>query len=168
MNARRRCRLWAARGGLGAIEFAFVAPFLLALLLGVLDFGMAFWQKIEVANAADAGAQWGMSNTYNVDSIRSVVQAATSLSIPVANITPTNPCGCATSTGITTGYGTPPSCTACPDLTTAKTYIVVDAHVCYSTLFNWPGLTRCSGGDANCTGCSSSQISLTGQSFVLK
>ena len=92
MKARRWCRLWAATGGLGAIEFAFIAPVLLMMLLGVLDFGMAFWQKMEIANAADAGAQWGMANPYNVESIRNVVTSATSLSIPNPenNVTPSN------------------------------------------------------------------------------
>src|SRR6185436_17002438 len=80
----------------------------------------------------------------------------------------TNPCGCATSTGVAGGYGTPPSCTACPDGTTAQTYIVVNTHICYSTLFHWPGLTYCSGSDSNCTGCSSTQLALTAQSAVLK
>jgi len=161
MKQRQWYRLGKAKDGLGAIEFAFIAPVLLALLLGVLDFGMAFWQKIEIANAADAGAQWGMSNTYDATSIRSVATSATSLT--GLTVSPRNVCGCATSSGITEGYGTAPSsCTTCPDSSTAKSYIVVDAHVCYSTLFSWPGLTY--GGD----GCGSNKISLTAQSFVLK
>src|SRR5579863_8540012 len=102
MSKGRWVRLWRAREGLGAIEFGFIAPFLLMLLLGVIDFGMAFWQQIEISNAADAGAQWGMQNSYNKSSIQSVVQAATSLSIATSNILPTNPCGCATSTGVAT------------------------------------------------------------------
>ena len=40
------------------------------------------------------------------------------------------------STGVTGGYGTPPSCTACPDGTTAQAYIVVNTQMCYSTLFH--------------------------------
>lgn len=157
-------RLWRARDGLGAIEFGFIAPVLLTLVLGILDFGMAFWQQMEIANAADAGAQWGMDNTYNSDSIKSVVQAATSLSIPTANITPSNPCGCATSSGVAT-Y----SCSAtCPDGTTPQPYIVVNTHICYSTLFTWPGLTYCSSGNSNCSGCGSNQIVLSAQSVVLK
>ena len=157
-------RLWRARDGLGAIEFGFIAPVLLTLVLGILDFGMAFWEQMEIANAADAGAQWGMENTYNSDSIKTVVQAATSLSIPTANITPGNPCGCATSSGVAT-Y----SCGAtCPDGTTPQTYIVVNTHICYSTLFTWPGLTYCSSGASNCTGCGNNQIVLSAQSVVLK
>src|ERR1041385_2419145 len=107
MKVLRWRRLGTARDGLGAIEFAFVAPFLLALILGILDFGMAFWQKIEVANAADAGAQWGMSNSYDATSIRSVASSATS--VTGLTVSPRSVCGCASSSGITEGYGTPPS-----------------------------------------------------------
>ena len=160
----RWSRLWAASDGMGAIEFGFVAPVLLALTLGILDFGMAFWQQMEIANAADAGAQWGMDNVYNASSITSVVQNATGLSIASGNVTPSNPCGCPTTTGVST-Y----SCgSTCPDGTAPQPYIVVSAHVCYATLFSWPGLSYCSTGTGNCTGCTSSQISLTAQSVVLK
>jgi Flp pilus assembly protein TadG len=156
--------MWAGTSGLGAIEFAFVAPVLAALLLGIVDFGMAYWQKIEIGNAADAGAQWGMTNTYNATSITTVATSATNLSLSGGNISPSNPCGCASSTGVAI-Y----SCGAtCPDGTTPKTYIVVNTHVCYSTLFNWPALNYCSAGNTSCSGCSNSQISLTAQSIVLK
>ena len=168
MKQRRRFRLWAARDGLGAIEFGFIAPFLVLMLLGILDFGMGFWQQMEIANATDAGAQWGMANSFDQNSITSVVQAATNLSLPSSNITAITECGCPSSTGITAPYGTPPSCTACPDGTGAQPYIVVSAHVCYSTIFSWPGLTYCSSGNTQCGGCSSSQISLSAQSTVLK
>ena len=161
-------RLWRARDGLGAIEFGFIAPVLLTLLLGILDFGMAFWQEMEISNAADAGAQWGMSNTYDAPidqtspSIQSVAQSATNLS--GITVSSTNPCGCPTSSGVTV-Y----SCgSTCPDSTTPQPYIVVNTHICYSTLFTWPGLTYCSSGNSACTGCSSNQISLGAQSVVLK
>jgi Flp pilus assembly protein TadG len=154
-------RIWAANDGLGAIEFGFIAPVLIAMLLGVLDFGIAFWHKMEISTAADAGAQWGMSNSYHENNIRLVAQSATNLT-PIT-ITPTNPCGCPSATGITIGYGTPPSCTTpCPDATAAQPYIVVNAQKCYSPLFHWPGLSY--GGDS----CTSSQISLKAQAFVLK
>jgi len=166
MNKQQISRLWRAREGLGAIELGFIAPVLLTLFLGIIDFGMAFWQQMQIANAADAGAQWGMANAWNDSSIRTVAQSATNLS--TVNVSSTNPCGCATNTGVAGGYGNPPSCTACPDGTTAQTYIVVNTRICYSTLFHWPGLTYCSGSDSNCTGCSSTQLALTAQSAVLK
>lgn len=167
MGKKRFSRLWRAKEGLGAVELGFIAPVLMTLLLGIFDFGMAFWQQMEIANAADAGAQWGMSNAYNSSSITTVAQSATNLSTNV-NVNSTNPCGCASDTGVAGGYGNPPSCTACPDGSTAKPYIVVNTQMCYSTLFHWPGLTYCSNSDSNCSGCSATQVALTAQSAVLK
>ena len=167
MSKKSFSRLLAETRGLGAVELGFIAPVLLTMLLGIFDFGMAFWQQMEIANAADAGAQWGMSNTYSDASIRTVAQSATNLAANV-NVSSTNPCGCASNTGVTSGYGNPPSCTTCPDGTAAQTYIVVNTRMCYSTLFHWPGLTYCSTADSNCSACSSTQVALTAQSAVLK
>jgi len=161
-------RLWAARDGLGAIEFGFIAPVLLVMLLGVLDFGMAFWQQMEIANAADAGAQWGMSNDYNETSIRTVAQGATNLT--GTTIIPSPECGCVDSATnrISTGYatGSPPVCTSCPTGSVSSTpsnYIVVNAKICYTPLFpTWPFLQY--GTD----GCASNKIVLKAQAFVLK
>src|SRR6476646_8114023 len=117
MGKKHFSRLWSASEGLGAIELGFIAPVLLVMLLGVLDFGMAFWQQMEIANAADAGAQWGMSNDFNETSIRTVAQSATYLT--GATINPSPECGCVDSATnrISTGYGvgSPPLCTLpCP------------------------------------------------------
>jgi hypothetical protein len=107
-----------------------------------------------------------MSNTYNEANIRTVAQSATNLT--GTTITPSNECGCVNSSTnrITTGYGSPGSCTACPTGSlsgTASNYIVVNAKVCYKPVFpTWPGLGY--GGD----GCASNTISLKAQSFVLK
>lgn len=162
MKGLRSWRLWRASDGLGAVELGFLAPVLLTLLLGILDFGMAYWQQMQIANAADAGAQWGMSNPYNRDSITTVATSATNLSGITVN--PSNPCGCASTTGVSI-Y----SCSStCPDGSTPKSYIVVSARICYATLFTWPGLNYCGSGDSNCSGCGGNEVSLTAQSVVLK
>jgi len=162
MADRRWRQLWAASDGLGAIELGFLAPILLTLLLGIVDFGMAYWQQMQVGNAANAGAQWGMSNPYDEDSIRTVAASATGLF--GISVTPSNPCGCASNTGVTV-Y----SCNStCPDNSMPKYYIVVDTRICYSTYFTWPGLTYCSVDNVNCSGCTANQIALSAQSVVLK
>jgi Flp pilus assembly protein TadG len=46
--------------GTAAIEFAAVASFLSFLLLGLTDFGVGYWEKIEVGNAARAGAEYAV------------------------------------------------------------------------------------------------------------
>ena len=154
--------LWRSEDGLGAVELGLIAPILMLLLLGIIDFGMAYWQQMQVRNAANAGIQWGMSNSYDEDSIKTVAASATNLS-GIA-VTPSNPCGCATSTGVTIL-----ACASlCPDNTSPKPYIMVNARVCYATLFTWPGLPYCSIENADCTGCGADQIALSAQSVLLQ
>jgi len=45
--------------GGAAVELAVVSPLLLLLIIGVLDYGRAFYTSITVANAARAGAEYG-------------------------------------------------------------------------------------------------------------
>jgi Flp pilus assembly protein TadG len=162
-------RLWASEDGFSAVELGFIAPILLMLLLGVLDFGMAFWEQMQIANAADAGAQWAMSNTFNESTITNIVTDATNLSGAIrVDPAPIQLCGCATGSSVTYGYGSIGNCTSCPDGTTAQTYIVVNTRICYATLFKWPALSYCSSSDSSCSGCNSGQVALTAQSVVLQ
>lgn len=59
MNHRgRRSLATKNQRGNAIVEFAFLAPFLLILALGVGDFGRAMYASIVVNNAARAGAQY--------------------------------------------------------------------------------------------------------------
>jgi Flp pilus assembly protein TadG len=169
MCKKRLSRLWAATEGLGAVELGFIAPFLLLLLLGIADFGLAFWQQMEIANAADAGSQYAMANSFDQNTVTNIARNATNLtSVQLDQPAPAQICGCATSTGVTSGYGIYPNCTSCPDGTAAKGYVVVNTRICYTTLFTWPGLNYCSTSTSSCSGCSANQIALTAQSIILK
>lgn len=44
------------------VELAVASIFLLLLLMGIIDFGFLFGDKIAVANAARAGARWGSTH----------------------------------------------------------------------------------------------------------
>lgn len=44
--------------GQGLIEFALALPVLLLLVIGVLDFGMAFFVKVQLENSAREGANY--------------------------------------------------------------------------------------------------------------
>jgi Flp pilus assembly protein TadG len=50
----------AAHGerGAAAVEFALVSVVLLFILVGILQFGITFWQWLEVEHAAREGARW--------------------------------------------------------------------------------------------------------------
>ena len=44
-----------------------------------MDFGMGFWEQIQVGNAARAGAQYAIFNGWNQSGISTAVTSATSL-----------------------------------------------------------------------------------------
>lgn len=44
--------------GAAAVEFALVSTILVALLIGIVQFGFTFWEYIQVAHAAREGVRW--------------------------------------------------------------------------------------------------------------
>jgi Flp pilus assembly pilin Flp len=57
--------LFDAKGAV-AVEFAVVSVFLSLLFIGMIDFGLGFWEQMLVGNAARAGAEWAISNSNGV------------------------------------------------------------------------------------------------------
>lgn len=81
--------------GAAAVEFALILPVLLLLLLGIIQFGITFYQWIEMEHAAREGARWG-SLGYTATDIRAKVKEAApglspALSDAQITVTPTNP-----------------------------------------------------------------------------
>ena len=63
--------------GSNIVEFALILPLLLVLVFGIIDFGLALFDKAVITNASREGARAGM--VFNVprltdDQIRAVVQ----------------------------------------------------------------------------------------------
>lgn len=48
----------ARQDGAAAVEFALVSTILVALLIGIVQFGFTFWEYIQVAHAAREGVRW--------------------------------------------------------------------------------------------------------------
>ncbi|HVS44986.1 MAG TPA: TadE family protein [Candidatus Dormibacteraeota bacterium] len=63
----RRLHRRGARGQ-GLVEFALVAPLLLALAFGIFDFGRGMSANVTVTNASREGARWFSANASNLDS----------------------------------------------------------------------------------------------------
>src|SRR5689334_18227335 len=109
-------RLWRSDDGVSAIEFAVIGGVLSMLLLGVLDFGIGYWQKVQVGDAARAGADYAERNGYDSTKIQSAITNATTLAGIQATPAPSSFCGCP---NITSGV-TSVSCSAsCSDGTSA-------------------------------------------------
>jgi Flp pilus assembly protein TadG len=97
----RAAALLRCRAGAAAIEMAFMAPILVFLAAGMIDFGIGIYDKMLVADAAQAGATYAQLN---------------------ANCTNTSTCfndiGCSTN-GTTAGTTNTSSCTFDQNVVTA-------------------------------------------------
>jgi Flp pilus assembly protein TadG len=50
-------RLWSARGGVTAVEMAFLMPVFLLFLMGIVEFGRALWTQTALQFAVEAAAR---------------------------------------------------------------------------------------------------------------
>ena len=82
----RRSSSWLARGrqGTAAVELALVAPMLLTLVAGIIDFARVYHDEIELSSAVAAAAQYALNNASSINST-SVTSLAATLSGIVAN-----------------------------------------------------------------------------------
>lgn len=138
---RRSLRSFCARhragtSGAAAIEFAFVASILAVMAIGVLDAGMGFYRKMQVQDAAQAGAYYAMRHGFVPSGIQNAVTGATTYSQIAASPAPRQYCGCPSNTSIAAT-----TCGAsCADGLKAPTYVEVSARAPYRTVLIYPFL----------------------------
>lgn len=142
----RSCR--SSEKGQAAIEFAFIAPVLLLLLLAVADFGRVFFVSVSVNNAARAGAQYGSQSVTDAADSTGMEAAATTDGANISgwNKPTASQCTCVASQNI-------PACAAryCMHAPQA-TYVTVGTSATFNTIFPYPGIP--------------SSITLTGQAIM--
>jgi Flp pilus assembly protein TadG len=126
------------RDGISAIELAICLPLIVALLIPMVDLGMSAYTKMQLVNAAQAGAEYAAKNGFDATNISTAVTNATGLSGISANPAPAESCGCVSGTTIT-DTTTPPCSTGCAS-GTEGVFVTVNAQVSYSTLFPYPGI----------------------------
>ena len=57
---------WSETNGAALVEFTIFAPLLVVTSIYTMDFGLLFYNKMEVQNAAQAGVDWAIANRiYN-------------------------------------------------------------------------------------------------------
>ena len=129
-------RLLRGEHGAGAVEFAIGATLLAGLLIPLIDLGMGFYQKMQVQDAAQAGAQYALAHGWNSTAIENAVTSATALSSISASPAPVRNCGCPQGTSVTSSTcgGT------CAGGQSVGTYVTVSAQATYTPLIPYPVL----------------------------
>ncbi|MCH7929955.1 MAG: pilus assembly protein [Proteobacteria bacterium] len=103
MNVRRSnltrvgvAALKSARGA-AVIEFALLAPIVLLMVVGAIDFGTFIYQKMQLQSAARAGAQYAIQSDATVTDtagIATAAQIASELDFTGVTLTTTRYCAC--------------------------------------------------------------------------
>jgi Flp pilus assembly protein TadG len=75
ISISHRVRALRSEQGQTAVEFALIAPLLIVLLLGVVQFGIAFNNYLTITDAARAGARKAIVLRFNGGSVKDVEDA---------------------------------------------------------------------------------------------
>lgn len=127
---------FSSEEGSSIVEVALAVPVLLALMVGVVDFGRAYYLAMEVAGAAHAGAEYGVQSPSDATGIKAAA-AADAPDVPNLTVaTPVYGCECSDGTSFSTSCVNKPTCTANNVVYSVK----VTVSASYKTLFPWPGL----------------------------
>ncbi|WP_271566512.1 TadE/TadG family type IV pilus assembly protein [Bradyrhizobium sp. CCBAU 11386] len=119
--------------GAAAIEFGIMIPLLSLMVVSVSDIGLAVYRKMQVEQAAQAGAQYAIARGFDASGISSAVTSATNSTVITASPAPVQFCGCPTNEGVSSV-----SCgTVCSGGAQAGTYATVSAQATYYTLINY-------------------------------
>ena len=86
-------RLLQRQDGVAAIEFAIMAPLLIALLIGTIEIGLTIRASIEAQEAVSAGALYASQKGFDSPGIIAAVQAATAHADLTASPAPSEFCG---------------------------------------------------------------------------
>lgn len=110
------------------VEFALISPILLIVILGLVDFGLAMSNKMELVSAARSGAQLALADSSDTSAIKSAVVAATDNEITTSDVTTTEFCECSDGTTITCGA-------TCGDGSSNKYYMTITAQQSFTAVF---------------------------------
>ena len=129
-------RLFGDPRGSVSVELGIVLSLLTVMVIPTVDIGMGAYTQMQVANAAQAGAEYAAVNGWNSGNVSTAVTSATSLGGISASPAPTETCGC-----VTAGAVVAATCGAtCSNGNTAGSFVTVNAQATYTTLFSYPGL----------------------------
>jgi Flp pilus assembly protein TadG len=116
--------------GVAAVEFGIIVPILVLMVVATVDLGKGFYFKMQIEDAAQAGAAWAVKNGFNANAISNAVTSAVSEPAISVSPAPVQFCGCASVSGISTV-----TCgTTCSGGILSGTYTTVSAQMTYNTI----------------------------------
>ena len=129
--------LCKANHGASLVELAFVIPILLLLVFGAADFGRAYYETLELVNAAHAGAEYGSQHPSDTAGITTAAQqSAPNVSLNTPTVT--YGCECSDGSSYFQNCSTTPSCTANAARGSNVVHRVkVTTSAVYTTLVPW-------------------------------
>lgn len=95
-------RLWKCKDGAAAVEFALTLPILIVVVLGVMQFGQAFWAQNALHYAVEQTARCMTYNTSSCNSTTATKNYASTISGYVFDpsvFSPTTSADCGTGAG---------------------------------------------------------------------
>ena len=93
-------RLAASEDGPSAVEFALISAILVPLMLGLVDYGLAEFKKMELVGAVRSGAQYTLLKGYDSDTVESIIGDATNIDSNDLTISSSEFCECLDGTSI--------------------------------------------------------------------
>jgi Flp pilus assembly protein TadG len=132
-------RAFRDTSAVSAVEFALVAPLLIAIPIPVLDLGLGLYTQMQVKEAAQAGAQYALLHGYDSAQIQAAATGATPVSLGAGAVSSQENCGCPNGTSLTLG-GAPGSCATCTSGATPGDYVSVTVTTTYAPPVAFPSL----------------------------
>lgn len=135
-----------AREGVAAVEFALCASLLVSLFVGAVSLGLASWTKMQVGNAARAGAAYAATHDPGearfIANVTAAAQNATALSTRV-QVPPFAPVANSCTDPASGQISPAGKATTCPVTKSPPgTYVTVATTYSYSFILPVPGIAN--------------------------
>jgi len=126
--------------GVATAEMAFLMPVLLIAALGLVDFGRAAYEAMDLDGAANAGAAYAVRSpaaSLNKTAIRTAALAGlgTDFDASMVTIDSARTCECADGSTVDCGK-------SCGGTTSPLMFVRVRASKTFNTLFTYPGIPK--------------------------
>jgi hypothetical protein len=132
--SRVRQFVGTSESGSSLVETALVTPVLVLLLVAAVDFGNAYYARIAVSSAAEAGALYGVQNPGD---LAGMILASKLDGADVLTLVPTASFGCECADG----SGSSALCVATPTCAgNVVNYVEVDTTAIYTPIMPYPGV----------------------------